>query len=258
LTPQVPSKEQIAALKALFAHHEPTAAQGLAAICYLAARILPEFVFGAPSAVRSGLRIDVRSLGLPVGAGLGSSAAFSVASAATLLRLRHNVFHDLGDSAADFDEAELVAMAPSRSDPVGGCPPPSALLHVLNEWSFCKYDLFIIRATNSQSNLMSYHDTSRLSLGSEVIIHGEPSGLDNTTSCYGGAVKLNKTLGKFEKLSPLPAGVGILLTNTRVPRSTKDLVAKVRRLKEDLPDVVRPLLDAVEGISQEFLSLLSA
>lgn len=95
-------------------------------------------------------------------------------------------------------------------------------------------------------------------VGSEVIIHGEPSGLDNTTSCYGGAVKLNKTVGKFEKLSPLPSGVGILLTNTRVPRSTKDLVAKVRRLKEDLPDVVRPLLDAVESISQEFLSMLSA
>lgn len=30
---------------------------------------------------------------------------------------------------------------------------------------------------------------------SEVVIHGEPSGLDNTTSCFGGAVRLNRTLG---------------------------------------------------------------
>jgi mevalonate kinase len=252
----VPSKEQIAALKAIVANYEATTAQGLAAICYLVARILPEFVYGAPSsAVRRGLRVDVRSLGLPVGAGLGSSAAFSVATAAALLRLRHSVFRDLGDAAGDFDEAALLAASPSRGDPVGGCPPPAALLPVLNEWSFCKGDV-IFRADKVYR--ISYVTMTCLYEGSEVIIHGEPSGLDNTTSCYGGAVKLNKTVGKFEKLSPLPAGVGILLTNTRVPRSTKDLVAKVRRLKEDLPDVVRPLLDAVEGISQEFLSLLSA
>ena len=93
---------------------------------------------------------------------------------------------------------------------------------------------------------------------SEVIIHGEPSGLDNTTCCFGGAVRLNRNVGRFETLKPLPPAVGILLTNTKVPRSTKELVSKVRRLHDQFPDVVRPILESIEGISQEFLAMLGS
>ncbi len=89
------------------------------------------------------------------------------------------------------------------------------------------------------------------------MIHGEPSGLDNTASCFGGAVKLNRSLGRFETLSALPE-LHILLVNTRVARTTKDLVARVRALKDALPDVVQHIFSSIEAISQEFLKQIEA
>jgi hypothetical protein len=89
----------------------------------------------------------------------------------------------------------------------------------------------------------------------EVVIHGEPSGLDNTTSCFGGAVRLNRSLGRFETLPHLPS-MNILLTNTKSPRKTKLLVKKVRELNEALPLCVKPIFESVEAISQEFLQMI--
>jgi hypothetical protein len=87
------------------------------------------------------------------------------------------------------------------------------------------------------------------------VIHGEPSGLDNTTSCFGGAVRLNRSLGRFETLPHLPT-MNILLTNTKSPRKTKLLVKAVRELNEALPLCVKPIFDSVEAISQEFLQMI--
>ena len=53
----------------------------------------------------------------------------------------------------------------------------------------------------------------------EVLIHGNPSGLDNTTSCFGGMVKFRKLAegNDFEIMQRVPV-LDILLTNTKVPR----------------------------------------
>ena len=92
-------------------------------------------------------------------------------------------------------------------------------------------------------------------IASEVIIHGEPSGLDNTTSCYGGAVKFNRAaVSKFERFEKFPK-IDILLTNTMVPRSTKVLVSKVRTFYETMKNVAEPLLASIEGISKEVIDI---
>jgi mevalonate kinase len=90
------------------------------------------------------------------------------------------------------------------------------------------------------------------------VIHGNPSGLDNTTSCYGGAVKFSKRDGMaFERITMMP-NIDILLTNTCVSRSTKLLVAKVKVLHDLIPSVVRPILDSIESISTAFVDLCSS
>jgi len=50
------------------------------------------------------------------------------------------------------------------------------------------------------------------------------AGVDNTVSCFGGAICFKKG-EELQYLKKLPAACRISITNTRVPRSTKSLVA---------------------------------
>lgn len=49
-----------------------------------------------------------------------------------------------------------------------------------------------------------------------------------------------------------------LLTNTKVPRSTKLLVAGVGEKKKRYPRVIDPILDAIQGVSDECKEVLRA
>ncbi|KAM7017587.1 mevalonate kinase isoform 2-T2 [Tautogolabrus adspersus] len=124
---------------------------------------------------------------LPTGAGLGSSAAYSVCLAAALLCAS------------------------------GAIPTP------LKEWDqtarWCQEDLELINSWAFQG---------------EIIIHGNPSGVDNAVGTWGGMLRF--LAGKIIPLSRVPL-LRILLTNTKVPRSTK------------FPSVMTPVLDSVDAIS---------
>ncbi|KAF9282825.1 Mevalonate kinase [Mortierella alpina] len=89
----------------------------------------------------------------------------------------------------------------------------------------------------------------------EKVIHGNPSGIDNTVSTLGGAVMFKKG----EKIEPMPGfqSLRFLLTNTRVPRETQVQVANVRKLREKYPNVVDPMLDSIHEISTSCKELFS-
>ncbi|KAK1328727.1 hypothetical protein QTO34_012302 [Cnephaeus nilssonii] len=82
----------------------------------------------------------------------------------------------------------------------------------------------------------------------ERVIHGSPSGVDNAVSTWGGALRYQQG-----KISPLkrPPALKILLTNTKVPRSTKALVLGVRNRLLKFPEIVAPLLTSMDAISLE-------
>ncbi|XP_042344256.1 mevalonate kinase [Plectropomus leopardus] len=136
---------------------------------------------------------------LPTGAGLGSSAAYSVCLAAALLCAS------------------------------GAIPAP------LREWDhtarWCQEDLEHINSWAFQG---------------EMIIHGNPSGVDNAVGTWGGMLRF--LAGKIIPLSRVPL-LRILLTNTKVPRSTKVLVARVKDKINKFPSVMTPVLDSVDAIS---------
>nr|XP_008519134.1 PREDICTED: mevalonate kinase isoform X1 [Equus przewalskii]XP_008519135.1 PREDICTED: mevalonate kinase isoform X1 [Equus przewalskii]XP_008519136.1 PREDICTED: mevalonate kinase isoform X1 [Equus przewalskii] len=115
---------------------------------------------------------------LPPGAGLGSSAAYSVCLAAAFLAACEEIPNPLkdGEPTSRWTEEDL---------------------ELINKWAF----------------------------QGERVIHGNPSGVDNTVSTWGGALRYQQ--GKISSLKRPPA-LKILLTNTKVPRSTKALVAGVR------------------------------
>jgi mevalonate kinase len=64
----------------------------------------------------------------------------------------------------------------------------------------------------------------------EVLLHNDPSGVDNTIATYGGAIVFRKIPSHYMETFPLPSSLRILLTNTHVSRETKTLVAGVRQL----------------------------
>ncbi|XP_055017716.1 mevalonate kinase [Boleophthalmus pectinirostris] len=136
---------------------------------------------------------------LPTGAGLGSSAAFSVCLAAALLCAS-------GAITAPLRELEHTARWCQED------------LELINSWAF----------------------------KGEMIIHGNPSGVDNAVGTWGGMLRFLS--GKIIPLSRVPL-LRILLTNTRVPRSTKVLVAGVKDKINKFPTIMTPVLDSVDAIS---------
>ncbi|KAL7418885.1 cystathionine beta-lyase [Cryptotrichosporon argae] len=94
----------------------------------------------------------------------------------------------------------------------------------------------------------------------EKVLHGNPSGIDNAVSVRGGGVRFQRAVGgKQGGLDGLHgfSSLRLLLTNTRVPRDTKSLVAGVSALRLAKPDVVDPVLDAIQAIADEATALLS-
>ncbi|XP_058491111.1 mevalonate kinase [Solea solea] len=136
---------------------------------------------------------------LPTGAGLGSSAAYSVCLAAALLCTS-------GAITAPLKEPDHAARWCQED------------LELINSWAF----------------------------RGEMIIHGNPSGVDNAVGTWGGMLRF--LAGKIIPLSRVPL-LRILLTNTKVPRSTKVLVAGVKDKINKFPAVMTPVLDSVDAIS---------
>ncbi|KAG9339565.1 hypothetical protein JZ751_023456 [Albula glossodonta] len=142
-----------------------------------------------------GLTVSVWSE-LPTGAGLGSSAAFSVCLAAALLSARGAITRPQAglEHTARWSEEEM---------------------QLINTWAF---------------------------LG-EKIIHGNPSGTFES-----------QTDSVFVWLVPM---LRILLTNTKVPRSTKVLVAGVKDKINKFPAVMNPVLESIDAVSCKCQQTLS-
>ncbi|XP_047468624.1 mevalonate kinase-like [Penaeus chinensis] len=87
---------------------------------------------------------------------------------------------------------------------------------------------------------------------SEQIIHGTPSGIDNSICTYGGAVNFKGGTSTPVEVPPLR----VLLVNTKVPRSTKALVTGVRERRERHPSVIDPILDALDSLAERGIQAL--
>ncbi|KAG2058492.1 cystathionine beta-lyase [Suillus hirtellus] len=155
---------------------------------------------------------------LPVGAGLGSSASFS-ACAATALLLLYSRIQLPAQPAPTTDGHVHVSHEGRRAI-------PPALAEEVNRWAFV----------------------------SEKILHGNPSGVDNSVSVFGGALSYTRPgFGRKAGMIPIQGfkSLKFLLTDSRIPRNTKQLVAGVAAMKEQEPEFVNGLLSAIQHISDE-------
>lgn len=90
----------------------------------------------------------------------------------------------------------------------------------------------------------------------EKCLHGNPSGIDNTVACRGGAVLFQRpsTLIPIRRFPELK----LILTNTKHPRRTAELVARVGNLVKTFELGTMSILDAIEHVTQEAFQLLGS
>lgn len=144
---------------------------------------------------------------LPLGAGLGSSAAFCVSLAASLI-----VLSDSGN--LDFSREGWLMFEDSQ-------------LELVNKWAF----------------------------EGEKIIHGKPSGIDNTVSTYGNMIKYKS--GGLTRIQSNMA-LKMLITDTKVGRNTKALVASVSERAVRHPNAMTSVFTAVDSISNELATIIQS
>ncbi|EIW84219.1 cystathionine beta-lyase [Coniophora puteana RWD-64-598 SS2] len=161
---------------------------------------------------------------LPVGAGLGSSASYSACVAAAVL---------LNHRRLSIPSQPVPSRPPHADDP--------GHVHVSHSGRRA------LAPTAAE-------EVNRWAFVSEKVLHGNPSGVDNSVAVFGGA--LAYTRPGFERkpgMDPIQGfkSLRFLLTDSKVPRDTKQLVAGVGRLKEQEPERVRAILDQVQSISDE-------
>ncbi|XP_068095412.1 mevalonate kinase [Hyperolius riggenbachi] len=200
--PVSPSSEQLDLLKEFAGFPEESRdTESLAVLAFL---YLYLSIYGREL---PGLNIVVWSH-LPTGAGLGSSAAYSVCLATALLMVSGRISHPTPEGIENIRWTETE-------------------LNLINSWAF----------------------------QGEKVIHGNPSGVDNAVATWGGALRYQSgQISPMKRVSVLK----ILLTNTRVPRSTKVLVAGVKDKLLKYPNIMDPVLSSIHAISQECQQVLEA
>jgi mevalonate kinase len=95
----------------------------------------------------------------------------------------------------------------------------------------------------------------------EMLIHGNPSGVDNTVASGGKAVLFKRAdYAKPPLVLPLRnfPELPLLLVDTKQPKSTAAQVAKVAKLKKTQPRIANPILDAIDNVTESAHALITS
>lgn len=161
---------------------------------------------------------------LTIGAGTGSSASYSVCIAAAIyhyIRLKAAQKHGSGVFNISSERFKPHSMKLSQHY----CGFSSEEKEIVNKWAFCV----------------------------EKIMHGTPSGLDNTVCAFGNTVLINSSnlAPKLQVVDNFPS-FRILLINTGVARSTAKMVNIVSTLHRLCREPAESILAAMDVIALEF------
>jgi len=96
---------------------------------------------------------------------------------------------------------------------------------------------------------------SRIAFEAEKLVHGKPSGIDNTVATYGGAIAYRRGEG-FLELEVDFSPVSLVLADTGKPRRTGELVQRVLSLKAAFPQVLEPLYYAAGRLAVEAAKMM--
>lgn len=102
---------------------------------------------------------------------------------------------------------------------------------------------------------------NKLAYEAEKVFHGNPSGADNSTVCYGGLIWYRKESDDLKIIQKLPFSVppklakNFILINTGTPKeTTKQMIAKTKindRFLQDQEKLTREMLTAIKNADQK-------
>ena len=107
-------------------------------------------------------------------------------------------------------------------------------------------DTFDLKLDNEKINEAAYEG--------EKAYHGTPSGIDNTASTYGGLIWFVKNLSGGKNTMDLlqtPEKIPLVIANSGITASTTEVVADVRRLKEENPNKFEKIFDEYKNLAGE-------
>ncbi len=111
------------------------------------------------------------------------------------------------------------------------------------------------RAINDTFDLnLNDEEINKAAYEGEKAYHGTPSGIDNTASTYGGLIWFVKNLegGKNTmNLLQSPKKMPLIIANSGITASTIEVVADVRRLKEESPKKFEKIFTKYERLAAE-------
>ena len=113
----------------------------------------------------------------------------------------------------------------------------------------------LARALNDSFNLnLDDEKINDAAYEGEKAYHGTPSGIDNTASTFGGLIWFVKNLSGGKNTMNLlqsPKKMPLVIANSRITASTTEVVADVRRLKEENPEKFEKIFNKYEDIAHK-------
>lgn len=92
---------------------------------------------------------------------------------------------------------------------------------------------------------LSKKQVSEKALIGERVIHGNPSGIDNTIASFGGILWYQK--GEFEPFE-IKEHLSLIVSNTKIHRNTSELIKNVRTLYEKQENKVTEMFESIKEI----------
>lgn len=89
---------------------------------------------------------------------------------------------------------------------------------------------------------LSKGDVFKAAFEAEKVVHGKPSGIDPAISTYGGIIAFRRGEGFIPIKSK--SSITLVLGDSGIRRSTRDLVQKVQKLKNSYPNILNPIYHA--------------
>ncbi|TFG11939.1 MAG: mevalonate kinase [Promethearchaeota archaeon] len=113
----------------------------------------------------------------------------------------------------------------------------------------------LARALNNTFNLnLDDEQINNAAYEGEKAYHGTPSGIDNTASTFGGLIWFQKNLnGKKNAINLLksPIKIPLVIGNTGITASTTEVIADVRKLKNENPKKINKIFNNYEDLVQK-------